>query len=286
MGVVKTYYRLTKPGIIYGNAIPLVAGFFLASRGHYNFVILIAVAIGTSLVIGGSCVLNNYIDRDIDRLMARTKKRAFVEDTINVRLALIYAVVLILAGLGILAACTNLVTVLLGIAGVYLYVVVYGIWKRRSTWGTAVGSISGALPPVAGYTAVTGRIDGGALILFLILTFWQMPHFFAIATYRREDYARAKLPVLPVAKGIAETKRQIMIYTVLFVISTLLLTVFHYTGYVYLIIAIILGAYWLDHARKAWAAPDDNKWARKMFGRSLLVLTALSVAIAVGPLLP
>lgn len=280
------YYRLTKPGIIRGNLVTATAGFFLASKGHINLGLLLAVLSGTSLIIASACVFNNYIDRDIDRQMARTKARALVNGLINGRSALTYAIILGLIGLVTLWRYTNHLTLLVGLIGFVDYVVLYGITKRTSVWGTVVGSISGAVPPVAGYTAVANRIDAAAVILFLILVCWQMPHFYAIAMYRFDDYKRAKIPVLPVVKGMRAAKIQILLYIVAFMVSASLLTVFGYTGYTYLLVVILLSLLWLKLGIKGINQDKDTVWGRKMFLFSLLVITLLSVVISLTVWLP
>jgi len=285
-GVVKRYYRLTKPGIIYGNDFTAAAGFLLASQGEIDWWLMLATLVGISLVIACGCVLNNYIDRDIDRKMARTNKRALVSGTISVRDALIFAGVLGVAGLTILGVYTNALTVALGALGLFFYVVVYGVAKRTTVHGTIVGSISGALPPVAGYTAVTGHLDGAALLLFAVLVAWQMPHFYSIAMFRYKDYKTAGLPVLPVKKSMMAAKRQILVYVVLFLIAIAELTVFGYTGYLFLAVVGAVGLVWLARSLQGLRTTDDTRWARKMFGFSLIVLIVFSVMIAVDSVLP
>ncbi len=161
----KAYYQLTKPGIIYGNLLNTASGFLLASKWHFGFGLLLATLGGTALVIASACVINNFLDREIDAKMARTKKRALVSGSISGPRALICASLLGLLGFVILGVRTNRLTFGLGVLALFTYVVLYGIAKRRSVHGTVVGSIAGALPPVAGYTAVTNHLDSGALIL-------------------------------------------------------------------------------------------------------------------------
>lgn len=283
---LKAYYWLTKPGIIYGNALTATGGFFLASKGHVDFALLLVTIAGISLIIAAACVINNYIDRGIDKKMARTKGRALVSGIIPSAAALIYATVLGAAGFVTLILLTNGVTALLGFIAIFVYVVLYGISKRRSVHGTAVGSIAGALPPVGGYTAVTGQLDGGAAILFLIMVFWQMPHFYAIAMYRFDDYKAAELPVLPVKRGMLAAKVQIMLYGAGFVGANILLTLSGYTGYIYLVVMTIMGTLWLRLGFKGFKTLDDRKWARKMFFFSLLVVLTLAVMLSVGAILP
>ncbi len=280
MNLFKTYFSLTKPGIIFGNLITATAGFFLASKGHINLGLLLAALSGTSLGIASACVFNNYIDRDIDEKMTRTKNRVLVKRLVPVPNALIFGVVLGLLGFLILVLYVNLLTVAIGFVGAFFYVVMYSIWKRRSIYGTLVGSVSGATPIVAGYTAVTNHFDLGAIILFMILVLWQMPHFYAIAIFRLKDYTAVSLPVLPVVKGIYITKIHMLFYISAFIIAASMLTILRYTGYIYLIVVILAGFTWLGLCIKGFKTNDDKLWARKMFAFSLVVILILSVVMS------
>ena len=284
--MIKTYYLLTKPGIIYGNSINTAGGFLLAAKGVIDPLLFLAALIGTAFVIGSACVFNNYIDREIDEKMARTKKRALVTGDIPVKNALIFGTLLGILGFLILFSYTNLLTGVIGVIGVVMYVVVYGYFKRRTVHGTLIGSISGAIPPVAGYTAVTNSVDTGAILLFLILVFWQMPHFYAIAVYRLEDYKKAGIPVLSVVKGIPTTKKQILFYTAGFILASLLLSFFGYTGYTYAIVIGILGLWWLKMAIDGFKTENDIQWARKVFKFSLIVTLVFSALISLEVVLP
>mgnify|MGYP001600766746 CR=1 FL=1 len=279
--MLKVYYNLTKPGIIYGNAITVVAGFLLASGKHIDWWLMFVTLVGLSLVVASGCVMNNYIDRDIDGLMERTKNRALVIGAIPPRKALIFGKILAILGLGVLYFYTNLLTTAMAVLGLFVYVVVYSLWlKRTSTHGTIIGSISGAMPPVVGYLAVSGSIDLGAIILFFILALWQMPHSFAIAIYRLEDYTKAGIPVLPVKKGIPITKMQIFIYVALFVMATFALPVFGYAGYVYLSVMTMLGLGWLALSARGFYTTNDKPWARNMFVYSIAILVVFCIMIA------
>jgi heme o synthase len=277
---LRAYYWLTKPGIIYGNAISAIAGFLLAAHGEIDIWLLVATLVGISLVIGAACVFNNFIDRGIDTKMARTKSRALATGAIKGSQALSFGTFLGLAGFTILGVCTNWLTVLLGGVAVLVYVALYGYSKRRWPAGTLVGSIAGALPPVGGYTAVSGQLDTGALLLFLIITIWQMPHFYAIAIYRLKDYKAAGLPVLPAKKGVARTRQSIIAYSAAFTIVAPLLTVFGYTSYFYFGVVLVLGILWLCLGLRAYKITDEVQWARKMFFFSLIVMTGWSAATA------
>lgn len=283
---VQAYYQLTKPGIIYGNLLSATAGFLLAARGDINLGLLVAALLGTSLVIACGCVLNNYIDRHIDAKMTRTKKRALVSGQISGSAAIVYGIVLGVLGFSVLSALTNALTVVVGAVGLFFYLVVYGLAKRRSTLGTVIGSVSGATPPAAGYVAVTGEFDAAAGLLFLILACWQMPHFYAIAMFRAEEYAAAGLPVLPVKKGFRLTKIYIMLYIAAFMVAASLLTFLSYTGFVYLAVVTILGCAWFLKGLQGFRGQPHAVWGRKMFLFSLLVLLGLCFILSVDAFLP
>lgn len=287
METIKNYYSLTKPGVLYGNALTVAAGYFLAAQGTYNLVLFLAVFVGSSLIIAASCVLNNVLDQDIDKIMKRTKKRALVAGKIKGYQATIFSIALGVSGLTILQLYTNHLVVILGIIGFVTYVWLYGaLSKRRSTHGTLVGSISGAIPILAGYCAVSGVIDIGALIVFIILFAWQFPEFYSIAIYRSKEYKAAGIPLLPIVKGIRRTKIEIFIYTFVFVISSLLLTTFGYTGYIYFMVMSVVGVYWIWLALKGFSTENDDAWARGMFGFSMISVLILCIMLAVGPILP
>lgn len=283
----REYYQLAKPGIVRGNLLSLLAGYFLAASLYgFDFPALIGVLVGTALVIASGCVFNNLLDRNIDAKMERTKKRALVRHTISLRAAVVYGVILGVVGFCFLWFLTNPLTTAVGMLGIVWYVVIYGYAKRHTPWSTLIGSVCGATPPVAGYVAITGTFDAAALILFIILTVWQMPHFYAIAIRREDEYRAGGIPVLAVVKGAATTKKRIIAYMVLFCLTTPWLTLLGYTGMTYLVLSAALSVYWLTVAIRTWNEPNDKKWAGRIFGVSLLVLLLQSAIIATGHLLP
>lgn len=284
---MKQYYELTKPRVTYGNVLTVVAGFLFASNGAIDWWLFFWTTLGMTLVIASACALNNYLDRDIDAKMERTKSRPSVKGSISGRNMVIFASVLGLLGLGMLAQYTNMLVVIVAIIGYIDYVVFYGMLsKRMSVHGTLVGSISGAAPILAGYVAVGGVFDIGAVLVFLIIFLWQMPEFYSIAVYRRDEYKAASVPVSSVARGIKKTKVQIFFYTLAFVITTLLLTLFGYTGITYTLIMGGLGLYWLSLGFKGLTAKNSDAWARKMFRYSLIILLVFSLLISVEAYLP
>lgn len=278
--MIRAYFLLTKPGIILGNIITTAAGFLLASKGRIDLLLFIATLSGLFLFIGSACVFNNYIDRHADQKMSRTQNRALVKKTISERSAILFGIFLGLLGVLILALYTNVLALSIALAGLFTYLVLYTIWKYQSIYGTLVGSLAGAVPPVVGYCAVTNQFDSGALILFLLLVLWQMPHFFAIALYRLEDYVAASIPVLPAKKGSRTTKINMLLYTAAFLFATPLLTLFGYTGYVYLVTSILLSIAWLLLAVQGFKCENDKLWARQMFRLSLVIITGLSLVIS------
>ena len=246
-----------------------------------HFGLLFNTLIAMSLVIGSGCVLNNYIDRDIDLLMERTRNRVLVKGLMSTKIALLYAVVLGILGFALFYFETNPLTFWMAFIGWFVYVVVYSLaFKRRSNYGTLIGAIAGAIPLVVGYCAVTNRFDLGAILLFLILFIWQMPHFYAIAIYRLEDFKAAAIPVLPLQRGFAYTKKSILVYTVLFTIVAVMPTVFHYAGVIYGVVALALGIMWFVMGLQGFHTTDDRIWARKMFLFSILNITVLCIAMA------
>ena len=283
---LRAYYQLTKPGVLYGNVLTGAAGFLLAAAGHVDWLLFAAAIGGMTLVIAAACVINNYLDRDIDSVMERTKKRPSVTGVITGSHMVTYGVALLVLGVGVLYLWTNLLVVIIGIAGFVTYVWLYGaLSKRRSIHGTLVGSISGAMPIAGGYAAASGQVDTGLVIAFLILFFWQFPEFYSIAIYRRKEYAAADVAVMSVVKGVRSTIIQIYIYTVLYVLSTLLLTIFGYTGIVYLVVMAVAGGYWVWLAGKGLTAKEPEAWARRMFRIAMYTILLLCIMLAIGPVL-
>ncbi|WFQ79697.1 heme o synthase [Xenorhabdus sp. SF857] len=280
--MIKQYLQVTKPGIIFGNLISAIGGFLLASKGVIDYPLFFATMVGVSLVVASGCVFNNYIDRDIDRIMERTKERVLVKGLIDPKISLIYASVLGIVGIVLLYVATNVLAMQLALIGFIVYVGIYSLYmKRKSVYGTLVGSLSGAAPPVIGYCAVTGHFDTGALILLLIFSLWQMPHSYAIAIFRFKDYQAANIPVLPVIKGISVAKNHITLYILAFMVATLMLTISGYAGYKYLIVAAAVSIWWLGMALSGYKTSNDRIWARKLFLFSIVAIMSLSVMMSV-----
>jgi protoheme IX farnesyltransferase len=279
----RPYLQLTKPGIVIGNLIAVTGSFLLASHGSVDWFRGGLVALGVSLVVASGCVINNIIDRDIDALMARTRNRPMVTGRVSVALALLYGVVLGVSGVGVLyggAGC--FLPVALVLVGYVVYVGLYSLYmKRNSIHGTLIGSIAGAMPPIVGYCAASGRFDSAALTLLAMYSLWQMPHSYAIAIFRAQDYRAASIPVLPVVRGFAAAKRQMVLYIASFTSVTLMLGVLGYAGKVYMLAALLAGLYWFRLGLAGRTAGNEARWARKVFLASIAVVTVLSVAMSV-----
>jgi protoheme IX farnesyltransferase len=279
---IKNYLLVAKPGIVLGNLISAAAGFFLASKGRIDGVALAATLIGISLVVASGCVFNNCIDSKIDRKMARTRNRALANGLISVEIAVSYATILAAAGMALLWVAANPLAVFIVLAGLGIYVVVYSLYmKRNSVYSSLIGSLAGAAPPLAGYCAVTGRFDLGALILLAIFSLWQMPHCYAIAVYRLDDYSAARIPVLPVKQGTAAARRHIIGWILPFMAATLTLTFAGYTGYSFFAVATVLCVLWLYMAWSGHNASDERLWAKRLFIFSVLTISILSVMMSI-----
>ena len=273
------YYLLTKPGILFGNLVTLAAGFFLASKSGFDLSLFLATFIGLGFIMASSCVLNNDINSESDKKMERTKDRALARGSIARESALSFAVLLGIIGFVVLYAATNPLTVMVAGVGFFVYVFLYSFWKCHTIYGTAIGSVAGAIPPIVGYCAVSNRLDLGALILFAILVLWQMPHFFSIAIYHFDDYQQANIPVLPIVKGMHKAKVHMVIYIVGFMIACAMLTFFGYTGNIYLAMTTIVGAAWLFLCITGFKSLDDKLWGKQMFRLSLVMIMILCVVI-------
>lgn len=273
-GTWKDFIAVTKPGIIRSNLIAAFAGFWLASRWDIHFGLMIMTLLGTMLVMASACVFNNYFDRDLDIKMERTKKRALPTGRLAPKVVLWYAIILGITGLAVLFLFSGVLAGVFGIVGIFVYAVVYTMWlKRTSTWSTSVGAISGAMPPVIGYVAVTQTVDMGAWLLFALLFLWQPPHFWALGIRRVEEYRAAGFLLLPVVKGIKRTKIQMIPYIALLVPLPILMYAYGYAGIFFLVISLLLSLVWLYLAIKGFRAKDDTAWSKKMFFFSINYLT-------------
>lgn len=278
----RDYWQLCKPGIITSNLMTAFIGLWLAAAGSPELALTIDTLLGTALVIASGAALNNYWDRELDLKMKRTQNRAVATGKISPRNALIFGIALLVTGLLVLTILVNPLAAVWGLIGHVFYVLIYTPMKRVSSLNTVVGAVSGATPPVIGWVAVTQQVDMGAWLLFLILFIWQMPHFLSLAMMKVEDYGAAGLPMLPNVKGFEETKRQMFLWTGALVPASLLLFFHGNVGYIYLVTALVLGIIYLIQLFKGFHTKDDMAWAKKLFGYSLIYLTAMCAAMFIS----
>ncbi len=280
MQKLRLYYRLSKPGIVYGNAIHIVGGALLAWHAGFDVRGFIGVFVGTSLLIASACAANNYIDRGIDTKMTRTRKRPSVTGAVPFKQGVTYAVMTFLLGLALLIWLTNILVVAMGLVAYLFYVVIYAWAKRTTVHSTLIGSIPGALPAMAGYVAMTGSIDLTAWLIFLLIAIWQMPHFYAISLFRKKDYAAAGLPVLGVVAPFSKVRTAMLAYIVIYVLVAVAMIILASIGIVAGLLLAGLGLYWLFVSSRP--VDDETGWARKVFGVSLIITLAFPVIAAIN----
>lgn len=283
MSTLRNYYLALKPERTYANVMTTAAGFLYASDWHIDWGLLAATLIGMTLVVMSACGVNNWTDRSIDAQMPRTKKRATVSGEVSAPKLVLLAAALGVLGFATLALWVNWLVVVLGVIGYVDYVVLYGWTKRKTVYSTIVGTVSGAVPMVAGYAAVGGAFDVTALQLGLIMVFWQMVHFYAIGIFRRADYAAGNLPVWPVKKGVKNTQYWIVAYTLLYELMIFMFA-FNGAGWIFGVVVGGSSMYWLARGLQGFDAKDPAKWARGMFGVSFVTLLTLAAMLALHPL--
>ncbi|TQR35454.1 heme o synthase [Brevibacillus brevis] len=278
----RDYVQLTKPGITLSNLMTTFAALWLASYGYPNWKLAFFTMLGTALVIMSGAALNNFYDRDLDKKMKRTQHRGVATGRISARNAILLGIGLLLAGVTVLAVYANPLAAVWGLIGHIFYVLIYTPLKRVTTLNTVIGGISGAAPPVIGWVAVTETMDMTAWLLFLVLFLWQPPHFLALAMLKTEEYRAGNLPMLPVVKGFAETKRQMVLWGSVLFPASLLLFIHGSLGFVYLLVMAVMGIVYMVLLFQGFKTKDDLAWARKLFGYSILYLTVFCAAIVIS----
>lgn len=279
---VRDYVALTKPRITLMVLTTTAGGLFLAPA-RVNLTTLVCTLLGMALIVGGANALNMFIERDIDANMTRTRLRPLPAGRMAPRAALVFGIVLSVAAVPILAFGVNALTALLAVLANVIYVLAYTPLKQRSHLALEVGAIPGAMPPLLGWTAAMNRVNGAALVLFAILFFWQLPHFHAIALFRREEYARAGLQVLPNVRGDDATKHAIVRYLAVLLAVSLLLFPLGVAHRVYLFTALGLGAVFFGWGCWGLREASGPRWARSLFGISILYLVLLFTMLMIDP---
>jgi len=275
MSVARQYWSLTKPRVVALIVFTAAIGMFLAVPGLPPLRQSVLGFLGIWLAASSAAAINQLLDARIDAKMARTSWRPLVSGTLTSRQALVFALVLAALSTLILVLWVNVLTAVLTFLSLIGYAVVYTVFLKRATpQNIVIGGIAGAAPPALGWAAVTGQLHPHALLLVLIIFVWTPPHFWALAIFRRDDYARAMVPMLPVTHGVEYTRWQILLYTVLLVIVTVLPWATGMSGLFYLGGALVLGAVFLWYAWKLLDPPDEF-YAMRVFNYSIVYLMAL-----------
>ena len=279
--VLRDYLTLSKPRIVLLLVFTALCGMFLAAEGPPDLTLALVVAGGGALASGGANALNHFLDRDIDARMRRTRNRPVPALRVQPRGALLFGLVTNVIAFALFVTLVNPLSAVLTLSATLFYVFVYTMGlKRTSPQNIVIGGAAGALPPVIGWAAVTGSLGLPAAYMFAIIFFWTPPHFWALALLLKDDYARAGVPMLPVVVGVAETKRNIFLYTILLLVLTCLFFVTQAVGWLYLGAAVVLGLLFVYYAVRLVRRPGIQG-ALGTYLYSLTYLTLLFAAIAV-----
>jgi len=269
------FFELTKPRVVALIVFTAVVGMFLSTPGMVPWQPLLLGSLGIWLAAGSAAAINHLLDRRADALMARTAHRPLPMGQLNTTQVFVFALTLGLASMAILVLGVNVLTAVLTFCSLIGYAVVYTVWLKHATpQNIVIGGAAGAAPPVLGWAAVTNEVHAYALLLFLIIFVWTPPHFWALAIYRREDYARAVVPMLPVTHGVVYTRWHVLFYTVLLFLVTLLPYLTGMTGLIYLGGAVVLGIGFLYYAIRLMNPPSE-RFAMEVFNYSIVYLMAL-----------
>ncbi|MCP5149941.1 MAG: protoheme IX farnesyltransferase [Ectothiorhodospiraceae bacterium] len=276
----REYYDLCKPRVVALIVFTAVVGMCMASPGLVPWDAFLFGTIGIGLGAASGAAVNHVVDQRIDALMARTRRRPIPTGRLDTVSALAFAILLCVASAALLAALVNPLTAVLTVASMVGYSVVYTVFLKRVTpQNIVIGGAAGAMPPVLGWTAVTGTLDPHALLLFLIIFAWTPPHFWALAIHRRQEYARAEIPMLPVTHGVEFTRLQILLYTIILVLVTLLPYATRMSGLPYLVATLVLDAAFLYYSIRLYRDRDDPSLPMQTFRYSIWYLMGLFSAL-------
>ena len=281
MTLLKSYYALCKPNVVYMMLICAFVGMLLAEETVSSFSYLFISLFGIALCASSAAAINQVIDRKTDASMTRTDQRPLPKGELSVMHASIFAMTIGVIGALILFFYVNTLTMLLTIGSLIGYAFIYSVYLKRATpQNIVIGGLAGAAPPLLGWSSVTNTIDPYALLLVLIIFVWTPPHFWALAVYRVDDYADAEVPMLPVQKGVPFTKQHILLYTVLLIVATMLPYTVQMFGEIYLISALLLGLIFLVYSLRLYR-DDTNALAMPTFAYSIFYLAALFAAMLI-----
>ena len=281
MSLIKNYYELCKPNVVLMMLLCALVGIILASDTLLPLIEILVPLVGIGLCSGSAAAINQIIDREADAEMARTDKRPIPQGEISVTNASIFAFVIGVLGVLILVYFVNSLTAILTIFALGGYAFIYTIFLKRATpQNIVIGGLAGAAPPLLGWASVTNTIEPNALILVLIIFIWTPPHFWALAIYRKDDYAKQSIPMLPVTHGVAFTKLQIVLYTIILFLVSLFPYIVLMSGAVYLISAIILSSLFLFYSIRLYLS-DDDKYAMQTFWYSIYYIFLIFIALII-----
>ncbi|NCF13708.1 MAG: protoheme IX farnesyltransferase [Gammaproteobacteria bacterium] len=278
----RDYYELTKPRVVMLIVFTAIVGMFVSVPGWPGAMPLIFGTLGIGLASSSAAVYNHVLDARIDIQMMRTRGRPLPQGKLTERSAITFATVLCIISMLILWFLVNPLTAILTFCSLIGYAVVYTAWLKRATpQNIVIGGAAGAAPPVLGWTSVTNQVEAGALLMFLIVFVWTPPHFWALAIARKEEYAKVDIPMLPVTHGEAYTRLNILLYTILLVLVTILPYLIGMSGIIYLLVALVLDAYFLYYAIQMYRVRDDMELPMKTFKFSISYLGFLFAALLV-----
>ncbi len=281
MNTINDYFELAKPRIIVLLLITTAAAMVMAARGLPPLGITVLTLLGGALAAGSAGALNCVFDSDIDGLMRRTMDRPIPRGRISLLHATIYAIVLGVTGFGLLYLFVNPLAAWLSLGGNLFYVAIYTMWLKRTTpLNIVIGGAAGAVPPLVGWAAVTGHIGGPALGLFAMIFLWTPPHFWSLALMTETDYHKAGVPMMPNVAGTERTKREIIYYTLLLIVASVVLYPLHVMGALYTASAVVLGAIFLYDTLRTWK-DTGTVWARRTFKFSLLYLALMCLVMVI-----
>jgi heme o synthase len=282
---VKDFFILSKPLIVALLLVTTFGGLVAGGKAFPSAELTFWTLFGGALAAAGSSALNQYIDRELDKNMQRTAKRPLADGRLTAAEGLSYGLALCLVSYYVMAGYVNFLAALLSLAGIFYYVFFYSVWLKKATvQNIVIGGGAGAIPPMVGWAAATGELTLAAWILFAIIFMWTPPHFWALAIVRKNDYARAGVPMLPVVEGEEKTRRQILIYTIELIAVTMLLPIFNLAGTIYLVSAIVLGAL-LFYAAWRVFREGGNKLAWMMYRWSSMYLAFIFLALILDSVL-
>ncbi|WP_343192060.1 heme o synthase [Buchnera aphidicola] len=271
------FIELIKPKIIIGNLVTMLGAYSLASKGILDFKLLILTTVAITLIMSSACILNNVIDRDIDKQMYRTNKRMLVTQFVSIKLILYFSYILFFWGIFIFYYYINLLSMYLALLAFFIYVMLYSLYlKRNSIYSIFVGSLSGAIVPVIGYCSVINGFNFCAFFLLLMFICWQIPHSLAIAIIYNHDYKKVNIPTIPILYGLLVTKYQIIFYIICFIFFSSMLSVLGYAGETYLLVTLFFGSFWLFLGLKGLYITNNICWARTLFYFSIILIFIIS----------